>query len=92
MASLIKCPHCGVRPKEEFSVRGDATVVRPSAAASDEDWHRYVHIRDNPRGFYKEFWHHTGGCRRWLVVNRNNLTHEVIEVVDAGAVAMEAGR
>ena len=25
MASLITCPHCGVRPKEEFSIRGDAS-------------------------------------------------------------------
>ena len=28
MASLITCPHCGVRPKEEFSIRGDASPVR----------------------------------------------------------------
>ena len=38
MASLISCPHCGARPKEEFSIRGDATPVRPAAMASDEAW------------------------------------------------------
>ena len=24
MASLIHCPHCGTRPKEEFTIKGDA--------------------------------------------------------------------
>ena len=40
MASLIACPHCGVRPKEEFSIRGDAAPVRPAAdvPASDAAW------------------------------------------------------
>ena len=33
MASLITCPHCGVRPQEEFSIRGDASPVRPAAGA-----------------------------------------------------------
>jgi heterotetrameric sarcosine oxidase delta subunit len=89
MASLITCPHCGVRPKEEFSIRGDASVVRPALSASDEDWSRYVHIRDNPRGRYLEHWHHTSGCRRWLVVDRSNVTHEVFSVVDAAAKARE---
>ncbi len=92
MASLINCPHCGIRPKEEFAIRGDASVVRPLPAASDEEWHRYVYIRDNPRGPYKEFWHHVAGCRRWLVVHRNNLTHEVYAVTDATEAAREAGR
>jgi sarcosine oxidase subunit delta len=92
MASLIHCPHCGVRPKEEFAIRGDATIVRPSPAASDAEWHRYVHIRDNPRGRYQEHWHHMGGCRRWLVVDRSNVTHEVYSVKDAEAAAREAGR
>ena len=36
MASLITCPHCGKRPKEEFSIRGDASVVRPAADAAGD--------------------------------------------------------
>jgi sarcosine oxidase subunit delta len=24
-----------------------------------------------------EYWHHSGGCRSWLVVERNTLTHEI---------------
>ena len=83
MASLIPCPHCGLRTKEEFSIRGDASPVRPAPTASDESWHRYVHIRDNPRGCIVEHWHHALGCRRWLVVERDNLSHEVFGVTDA---------
>jgi heterotetrameric sarcosine oxidase delta subunit len=92
MASLITCPHCGTRPKEEFTIRGDASVVRPAPSASDEAWHRYVHIRDNPRGRYLEHWHHASGCRRWLIVDRSNVTHEVFSVVDAGEKAREIAR
>jgi methylglutamate dehydrogenase subunit B len=83
MASLITCPHCGARPKEEFSIRGAAGPVRPSASAKDEAWHAYAYVRDNPKGRYLEYWHHAGGCRRWLVVDRDNLTHEVFSVTDA---------
>ncbi|NSY17445.1 sarcosine oxidase subunit delta [Neorhizobium sp. AL 9.2.2] len=84
MASLITCPHCGTRPKEEFSVRG-AVIARPSVSEKDEAWHRYVYVRDNPKGRYQEYWHHAAGCRRWLVVDRDNLTHEVFGVTDAQA-------
>jgi methylglutamate dehydrogenase subunit B len=83
MASLITCPHCGTRPKEEFSIRGAAGPERPSPAAKDEVWHRYVYVRDNPKGRYQEYWHHAAGCRRWLVVDRDNLTHEVFGAIDA---------
>ena len=31
----------------------------------------YVYMRTNPAGLLKEFWQHTGGCRAWLVVDRN---------------------
>lgn len=82
MASLILCPHCGHRPKEEYSIRGDASLTRPAPDASAAEWHDYVHIRKNPRGRYKEFWHHTSGCRRWLVVERDTFTHNVYNVVD----------
>ena len=82
MASLITCPHCGARPKEEFSIRG-AVISRPSPGASDEAWQAYVFVRDNPKGRYQEYWHHGAGCRRWLVVDRDNMTHEVFSVADA---------
>lgn len=92
MASLISCPHCGVRPKEEFAIRGDASVTRPAAGASDEQWYAYVYVRDNPRGRIKEYWHHALGCRRWLVVERDNVTHEVFAVADAADTRPEVGQ
>lgn len=83
MASLISCPHCGTRPKEEFSIKGDASRTRPSPQAPAEAWYKFVFVRDNPRGRHREFWHHVLGCRRWLVVERDTMTHEVYAVTDA---------
>ena len=82
MASLIRCPHCGARPKEEFTVRG-AALPRPSPDASEDAWYAYLYLRDNPRGPYAEHWHHAAGCRRWLIVTRDTATHEMLGVEDA---------
>jgi heterotetrameric sarcosine oxidase delta subunit len=89
MASLIDCPHCGLRPREEFTVRG-AALVRPAPDAPDADWFAYVYLRENPRGRYDEHWHHTGGCRRWLVVSRDTLTHAQYSVRDAAEARPKA--
>lgn len=86
MASLIRCPHCGARPKEEFTIRG-ATLERPAPDASAEAWYAYVYLRENPRGAYDEYWHHSSGCRRWLVVSRDTVTHETSGVRDAATGA-----
>lgn len=83
MASLISCPHCGVRPKEEFTIKGDADLARPAADAGADVWYDYVYLRDNSRGRHKEYWHHSSGCRRWLVVERDTTTHKVYGVNDA---------
>ncbi|MDF0699582.1 sarcosine oxidase subunit delta [Rhizobium sp. MC63] len=83
MASLISCPHCGARPKEEFSIRGDASLVRPAPDAGADAWFKYVYLRDNPRGRHSEYWHHSAGCRRWLIVERDTATHKVHRVRDA---------
>lgn len=85
MASLIRCPHCGARPKEEFTIRG-AALARPQADAGEDAWYAYVYLRDNPMGAYDEHWHHTSGCRRWLVVSRNTRSHETLGVRDAASV------
>jgi sarcosine oxidase subunit delta len=87
MASLIPCPHCGKRPKEEFTIKG-AVLDRPTADATADAWMDYVYLRDNPRGRYDEYWHHTSGCRRWLVITRNTVTHEIEASRDA-ALARE---
>ncbi|RCW22696.1 N-methylglutamate dehydrogenase subunit B [Ciceribacter lividus] len=82
MASLIPCPHCGQRPKEEFTVKG-AALARPTPDAGADAWFDYVYLRENPRGRYDEYWHHTSGCRRWLVVTRDTATHEIEGARDA---------
>jgi sarcosine oxidase subunit delta len=89
MASLIHCPHCGVRPKEEFQIRGDAGLVRPAPNAPDKTWTDYVFLRDNPMGRYKELWQHVSGCRRWLIVERDTVSHQVFAVSDAAATRSE---
>lgn len=67
-------------------------MMRPHPEATDEAWHEYVHIRTNPRGRYVEHWQHVAGCRRWLAVERDTLTHEVFSVTDGASVAREGGR
>ncbi len=78
----INCPWCGLRDHSEFNYIGDANRVRPDdpAAASAEDWHDFVYLRDNPRGPHLEFWQHVSGCRSFLKVFRDTLTHEVLAV------------
>ena len=78
---LIRCPWCGVRDQTEFAYGGDAGVRRPAADASDQEWITYVYYRENTRGPHLEYWHHVHGCRQWLRVTRNTLTHEISEVL-----------
>ena len=74
----IHCPVCGRRDETEFAYGGDATVRRPDMASADpKAWLDYVFMRDNPRGPHKEYWHHVTGCRQWIVVVRDTLTHEI---------------
>lgn len=80
----IACPHCGIRNSDEFRYGGDASVVRPSPDDPSEDaWFRYVYIRPNPKGPHREFWQHVGGCRTWLIVERDTSNHSVLGVEPA---------
>jgi methylglutamate dehydrogenase subunit B len=86
----IACPYCGPRELGEFTYLGDAAPRRPSAADADaqEAFFDYVYLRDNTAGDMREWWYHGGGCRAWLNVVRNTLTHEVTSVeAAAGAGA-----
>ena len=90
---LITCPHCGTRPVEEFTFLGDAKPVRPASndPATMDQWFDYVYLRDNPRGAFDEFAHHSGGCRAWLVISRNTDTHDVHGTVTARDYAKKRG-
>ena len=74
---LITCPHCGPRDQVEFAYGGDASISRPAPEASLQDWIAYVYLRDNPAGPHEEYWQHVAGCRRWLRIRRNTVTHEI---------------
>jgi sarcosine oxidase subunit delta len=80
---LIQCPWCGERCHTEFTYGGDAQVGRPAAEDSNLAWVDYVYLRENPRGSHAEYWHHVQGCRQWLRVVRDTLTHEIAQVTAA---------
>ena len=73
----INCPFCGERDHSEFTYGGDATIEYPALDAPKEEWHDAVFLRENIRGMQSETWHHVGGCRMWLVVERDTMTHEI---------------
>eukprot|EP00494_Astrolonche_serrata_P004493 UN04506 len=73
----IDCPWCGIRNEDEFSYGGDATVNRPADDTSQDDWYDFVYTRNNPAGRHTEYWHHVNGCRSWIVVERDTVTHEI---------------
>ncbi len=78
----IPCPYCGPRGNDEFVYLGSADPVRPATHdAAPETWTNYVFMRDNPAGANRELWHHSHGCRSWLIVTRDTRTHEVLKVV-----------
>lgn len=82
----IVCPFCGERELGEFTYLGDAKPVRPVADASEDEVFDYVYLRDNVAGQTSEHWYHGGGCRAWLKVTRNTLTHEISAVEPAAGV------
>ncbi len=91
----IRCPFCGLRDYSEFSYGNDASVVYPSLDAGEDEWHEAVFMRENVRGLQSETWHHVNGCRMWLIVERDTLTHEIVSVRPAHpewakAIASEA--
>jgi len=79
----IDCPYCGERDHSEFSYGGDATIEYPALDAPVEDWVKAVYERENIRGRQLETWHHQFGCRMWLIVERDTMTHEISSVKPA---------
>jgi sarcosine oxidase subunit delta len=92
---LIPHPLLGPRDAAEFTYLGDASLIdRPDWQARDADlrFYAYQYLRDNPAGLHRELWFHEQGDRSWLVVTRNTVTHEILEVRLARDVALERGR
>lgn len=76
---LIPCPWCGPRNETEFHYGGQAGIAYPAdpGALSDEEWGRFLFVRENPRGLFRERWCHSAGCRQWFDLTRDTVTHEV---------------
>ncbi len=92
---IINHPLLGPRDSQEFVYLGDASLIdRPDWQAPDavDRFHDYLYLRDNPAGLHRELWYHEQGDRSWLVVTRNVVTHEIIQVELARDVARARGR
>jgi heterotetrameric sarcosine oxidase delta subunit len=87
----ISCPWCGPRDETEFRCGGQAHVAYPADpdALDDDAWAGYVFMRDNPKGWFRERWTHSAGCRRWFNVVRHTVTYEIAAVYRPGDPAPE---
>lgn len=81
---IIPCPCCGPRAQVEFGYGGDATLRRPPTSAPESEWLEFVYLRTNPCGVHEEWWHHAAGCRSWIRVRRDTLTHRILGSAIAG--------
>ena len=79
----ITCPFCGPRDHAEFSYGGDGSIQYPALDAPVQDWHDAVFLRANICGVQTETWQHVHGCRMWLKVVRDTMTHEIHSVTPA---------
>lgn len=55
----------------------DATDHVTEATTGATTWADRLWHRDNPRGLVRERWWHAHGCRLWLTVERDTVTHEI---------------
>ncbi|OJU20128.1 MAG: sarcosine oxidase subunit delta [Alphaproteobacteria bacterium 64-6] len=77
----IRCPYCGERSNDEFTVLGDADALMARPSGDDAAaFYDYAYLRTNPAGQHRELWYHAAGCRRWLVVTRDTRTHAIADV------------
>lgn len=75
MSLKIPCPHCGLRPFQEFTFGGELRDLESSDA--DEDYRR-VFVRNNAPGPQRERWFHAYGCRRWLTLRRDTVANRIV--------------
>lgn len=90
---IINHPLLGPRDAQEFTYLGDAALInRPDWQSENalNAFHDYLYLRDNPAGEHRELWYHEQGDRSWLVVTRNTMTHEILNVELAHDVAKAA--
>ncbi len=72
----IVCPHCGLRPIQEF-IYGEIPVVPETITDADARDLDRSFMRANPEGVQTERWFHTYGCRRWLTLKRDTRDNKI---------------
>ena len=80
---IIDHPLLGPRDASEFIYLGDASLLnRPNwdEGKSEDNFYKYLYLRENVAGMHKELWFHQQGDRSWLVISRNTITHEIFKV------------
>ena len=81
MSFLLECPHCGLRPVDEYAYFGEVTR-RPERSENGPPPLReltdYVYFRDNVAGPQREWWQHRMGCGEWFLAERDTRTNEVL--------------
>lgn len=82
---LIPCPYCGHRNVSEFHYVGEAKGRPEPESATAEQWRTYLYLRRNPAGHTTEGWFHRSGCGRFLKVERDTITNEILSARAATA-------
>jgi heterotetrameric sarcosine oxidase delta subunit len=81
---VIICPHCGPRNSDEFTFKGEVVPRPPVNEAGPDAWRSYLYMRSNTSGWVEERWFHGSGCRRFLTVERDNVSNEIRQVRPLG--------
>ncbi len=83
---LIACPYCGERPELEFAHGGQAHIARPAkpSETSEQEWTRFLYMRDNTRGLYAERWRHSRGCGKFFNAVRDTTTDHFVATYKVG--------
>lgn len=73
----IRCPHCGVRAVEEF-IHGEIPATPETLTDADARDVDRAFMHTNAEGVVTERWFHAAGCRRWMTVQRDTRTNEMM--------------
>jgi len=77
MSLRIPCPHCGERTVEEY-VYGEVFDVPDSVAGPEAVAFDRAFMHNNTEGPVREAWFHLYGCRRWVYLDRDTRTDEIL--------------
>lgn len=78
MSIRITCEHCGTRSAEEY-VYGEMFELPESLTDDDERDLDRAFNHNNIEGQVTEAWFHLYGCRRWITVQRDTRTDQILD-------------